>query len=145
MNNFVAIDFETANRSRNSACGIGLAVVQDGRIMDTFSSLILDWNREMLERLISEAQPEGIRSAQDRINRQPDALGITNNVESPRFPAQLIEGEVWSEEPINNWKDKAKEALTGIKWGDLASPMNKRDEEIVEDLTLGAFLDNVLR
>ena len=40
MLNFVAIDFETATRSRNSACSIGVAVVNGGRIIDTFSSLL---------------------------------------------------------------------------------------------------------
>jgi DNA polymerase-3 subunit epsilon len=40
MIDFVAIDFETANESRNSACAIGLTTVRDGRIVDTFSRLI---------------------------------------------------------------------------------------------------------
>lgn len=40
MDNFVAIDFETATRSRNSACSIGVAVVDGGKIIDTYSSLI---------------------------------------------------------------------------------------------------------
>jgi DNA polymerase-3 subunit epsilon len=37
---FVVIDFETANRARSSACEIGLVKVLDGRITETFSSLI---------------------------------------------------------------------------------------------------------
>jgi DNA polymerase-3 subunit epsilon len=37
---FVAIDFETANRYRASACAIGLAKVENGQITDTFSALI---------------------------------------------------------------------------------------------------------
>lgn len=37
---FAAIDFETANNSRNSACAIGLAIVRDGRIADLRSRLI---------------------------------------------------------------------------------------------------------
>ena len=32
--NFVAIDFETANYSRDSACSIGLVKVSDGKIID---------------------------------------------------------------------------------------------------------------
>lgn len=32
---FVAIDFETANRKRASACQVGLARIEDGRIVDT--------------------------------------------------------------------------------------------------------------
>ena len=37
---FVAIDFETANRNWNSACEIGLVVVEDGRVVDTYRRLI---------------------------------------------------------------------------------------------------------
>jgi DNA polymerase-3 subunit epsilon len=37
---FVAIDFETANMMRGSACAIGLAVVEDGKIVETFSQLM---------------------------------------------------------------------------------------------------------
>lgn len=38
--NFTAIDFETANRKRTSACSIGLAKVRDGKVVDTFYSLL---------------------------------------------------------------------------------------------------------
>lgn len=38
--NFVAIDFETANRAGTSACSVGLAIVQQGRIVDTYETLI---------------------------------------------------------------------------------------------------------
>lgn len=37
---FVTIDFETANRSRASACSLGLAVVKDNKIIDTAYWLI---------------------------------------------------------------------------------------------------------
>lgn len=37
---FVAIDFETANYSRTSACAIGLAVVQNRKVVETFTALI---------------------------------------------------------------------------------------------------------
>lgn len=37
---FVALDFETANRSRSSACSIGLVTVKDGRIVDEYYQLI---------------------------------------------------------------------------------------------------------
>jgi DNA polymerase-3 subunit epsilon len=40
MIDFVALDFETANERRNSACAIGLTTVRDGMIVDTFSRLI---------------------------------------------------------------------------------------------------------
>ena len=37
---FVAIDFETANYNRASACSVGLVVVKDYKVKETFSSLI---------------------------------------------------------------------------------------------------------
>ena len=40
MISFVAIDFETANYSRDSACAVGLAAVRSGRIEVTRSFLI---------------------------------------------------------------------------------------------------------
>lgn len=38
--NFVAIDFETANQKRESACSVGLTKVLDGKIVDSFYTLI---------------------------------------------------------------------------------------------------------
>jgi DNA polymerase-3 subunit epsilon len=38
--NFVAIDFETANAKRTSACSIGMAKVRDGEVVETFYELI---------------------------------------------------------------------------------------------------------
>ena len=40
MENFAAIDFETANSERTSVCAVGVVVVRDGEITDTFYSLI---------------------------------------------------------------------------------------------------------
>lgn len=40
MKNFAAIDFETANEFRTSVCSVGIVVVRDGFIADTFYSLI---------------------------------------------------------------------------------------------------------
>ena len=40
MNNFVAIDFETANNYRNSACAVGIVTVTDNIITDEFYTLI---------------------------------------------------------------------------------------------------------
>ena len=37
---FVAIDFETANREACSVCSVGVVAVRDGRVSDTFYSLI---------------------------------------------------------------------------------------------------------
>lgn len=38
--NFVAIDFETATGNRNSACAVGIVIVENGIITEEFSSLI---------------------------------------------------------------------------------------------------------
>lgn len=40
MMNFVAMDFETANAKRHSACSIALVVVQDSQIVGNYYSLI---------------------------------------------------------------------------------------------------------
>ena len=40
MNNFAAIDFETANNERCSVCSVGVVVVRDGEFADRFYSLI---------------------------------------------------------------------------------------------------------
>lgn len=49
MIDFVAIDFETANTNRDSACSVGLAVIENGKLSKSFNSLIcppvLDFNR----------------------------------------------------------------------------------------------------
>lgn len=40
MKNFVAIDFETANQRRSSVCSVGIVIVKNGKIVDSFYSLI---------------------------------------------------------------------------------------------------------
>ena len=40
MNDFAAIDFETATGCRSSVCSVGVVVVRGGEIKDTFYSLI---------------------------------------------------------------------------------------------------------
>ena len=40
MNDFAAIDFETANECRTSVCSVGVVVARDGVIADRFYSLI---------------------------------------------------------------------------------------------------------
>ena len=40
MENFAAIDFETANECRTSVCSVGVVVVRDGEITEKFYSLI---------------------------------------------------------------------------------------------------------
>ena len=40
MKNFAAIDFETANLQRTSVCSVGIVIVRDGEIVDSYYSLI---------------------------------------------------------------------------------------------------------
>ena len=40
MQDFAAIDFETANSERSSVCSVGVVVVRGGEIADSFYSLI---------------------------------------------------------------------------------------------------------
>ena len=40
MRDFAAIDFETANGQRSSVCSVGIVIVRNGEIVDTFYSLI---------------------------------------------------------------------------------------------------------
>lgn len=65
MDDFVAIDFETANRSRDSACAVGLAVVRAGRITETYSSLIqpptLEFDQDFIG--IHGITPDAVRNA----------------------------------------------------------------------------------
>ncbi len=40
MQNFVAIDFETANQKRCSVCSVGIVLVKNGQVADKYYSLI---------------------------------------------------------------------------------------------------------
>lgn len=40
LSNFIAIDFETANREPSSVCSVGIVMVRDGRLAGTYYSLI---------------------------------------------------------------------------------------------------------
>ena len=40
MQDFAAIDFETANNERSSVCSVGIVIVRGGKIVDKFYSLI---------------------------------------------------------------------------------------------------------
>lgn len=48
MTRFAAIDFETANNARNSACALGVVVVEHGRIVERLYALIRPPSREFL-------------------------------------------------------------------------------------------------
>ena len=40
MQDFAAIDFETANNIRSSVCSVGVVIVRDGEVVNKFYSLI---------------------------------------------------------------------------------------------------------
>ena len=40
LRDFIAIDFETANQQPSSVCSIGVVMVRDGQVVDSFYSLI---------------------------------------------------------------------------------------------------------
>lgn len=66
---FVAIDFETATRNHDSACSIGIAMVKDGVIVDTYYSLI---------------QPPG--NKYDALNIGVHGIKPMDTMLSPSFP-----------------------------------------------------------
>jgi len=63
MATFVAIDFETANHSRDSACAIGLVVCSDGGIVDSRQFLIRPPSREFVFTYIHGLRWEDVRGA----------------------------------------------------------------------------------
>lgn len=72
--NFVTIDFETATNRRNSVCAVGICVVENGEITDTFYSLI---------------QPPNNNYSQYCINVHGITPGLTENARL--FP------DIWNE------------------------------------------------
>lgn len=40
MKDFAAINFETANQQRTSVCSVGIVIVRDGEIADSYYNLI---------------------------------------------------------------------------------------------------------
>jgi DNA polymerase-3 subunit epsilon len=62
---FVAIDFETANKDRRSACAVGIAVVRSGKVVDKYSSLIRPPKLKFLKAFIDihSITPERVRNA----------------------------------------------------------------------------------
>ena len=78
MRNFAAIDFETANGQRTSVCSVGVVIVRNGEIVDSFYSLI---------------QPEP--NYYSYWNTQVHGLTREDTEEAPVFP------EVWRQiEPL---------------------------------------------
>lgn len=78
MQNFAAIDFETANNERSSVCSVGIVIVRDGKIVDKFYSLI-------------KPEPEYYNYWCSQIH----GLSLDDTMEAPVFP------DVWAQiEPM---------------------------------------------
>ncbi|TWV14072.1 3'-5' exonuclease [Bacteroidaceae bacterium HV4-6-C5C] len=74
MEDFAAIDFETANEQRSSICSVGVVIVRCGQVLDTFYSLI-------------RPEPEYY----SHWNTKVHGLTFEDTLRSPIFPT------VWSE------------------------------------------------
>ena len=74
MENFAAIDFETANEQRTSVCSVGVVIVRDGEIVDHYYSLI-------------RPEPEYYSYWNTRVH----GLTLADTAEAPVFPV------VWQE------------------------------------------------
>lgn len=74
MDNFAAIDFETANGQRTSVCSVGVVIVRDGEIVDTYYSLI-------------RPEPEYYAYGNTRVH----GLTMADTADAPLFP------DVWKE------------------------------------------------
>jgi DNA polymerase III subunit epsilon len=81
MVDFVAIDFETANEKRDSACAIGVTVIQDGIITDSFSRLIRPKELRFSERntAIHGISVKSVESARTLDEIWPEILPVIDN------------------------------------------------------------------
>ena len=64
MTRFAAIDFETANNARDSACALGVVIVERGRIVDRLYELIRPPSREFLFSHIHGLSWDDVKGAQ---------------------------------------------------------------------------------
>jgi DNA polymerase-3 subunit epsilon len=64
MTRFAAIDFETANNARDSACALGVVIVERGRIVDRLYELIRPPSREFLFTHIHGLAWDDVKGAQ---------------------------------------------------------------------------------
>lgn len=64
MTRFAAIDFETANNARDSACALGVVIVERGRIVDRLYELIRPPSRQFLFTHIHGLSWDDVKGAQ---------------------------------------------------------------------------------
>ena len=69
MTRFAAIDFETANNARDSACAVGVVIAEHGRIVDRLYALIRPPSRQFLFTHIHGLSWDDVKDAQpfDRV------------------------------------------------------------------------------
>jgi len=78
---FAAIDFETANYSRDSACAVGLAIVSDNRIVERAYSLIRPPSRDFVFTHIHGLSWADVSSAPTFAEVWPELLSRLREVE----------------------------------------------------------------
>jgi len=81
MTRFVAIDFETANHSPDSACAVGLAVCSGGRIVESREYLIRPPSREFVFTYIHGLRWDHVRDAPTFGDLWPEISALLGNAE----------------------------------------------------------------
>lgn len=81
MTTFVAIDFETANQSRDSACSVALIRVEKGKIIDRFYSLIKPPCCNFIFTYIHGITDGDVRDAPEFCMLWPDMKGFIKGAE----------------------------------------------------------------
>ena len=74
---FAAIDFETANNDRRSACQVGIAIVRKNKVVETFSSLIRPPTQEFYK---SYVRMHGITA--QRVRKAPTFREVWPEIQS---------------------------------------------------------------
>ena len=80
-NRFIAIDFETANYKMYSACALGIVVVDDLKITDTFYSLIRPPENYFIFTHIHGITWRDVSNAPTFTELWPDIGGYFNNID----------------------------------------------------------------
>ncbi|MEQ8661146.1 MAG: 3'-5' exonuclease [Gammaproteobacteria bacterium] len=78
MATFLALDFETANHARDSACAIGLALCRDGALVERASFLIRPPSREFVFTYIHRLGWRDVCNAPDFAALWPTLAGYLN-------------------------------------------------------------------
>ncbi len=123
MKEFIAVDFETANPKRVSACAIGYAKVSDGNVTETNSYLI----KPIGGHASFQSKIHGIKD--EHTYNQPEFAGIFPKIESI-FDYPLVGHSMFDKQVLNALSDHfdlglnfsytdscsvAKEKLPGLK------------------------------